>query len=92
MSSIPSTANCQSAIVRALTRLGGEANRRDIVALAAEIGAFSALERTTPPPPSHRSYGTYLAYKLSWAITQLRKQGAITRVGPSRWRLVNATD
>ena len=77
MSHLPPTHRCKTAILNALRELGGTAARPDIVALAEQRGAFSELERNTPAPPSHRSYGTYLAYNLSWAITQLRRDGDI---------------
>jgi hypothetical protein len=87
--SIPPTRKCQDAVLTALRQLSGEAARADIVALAEQIGCFTHDERRAPAPPSHPNYGTYLAYKLSWAITQLRRDGAVVNVSRGRWRVAD---
>ena len=90
MQSIPAAHKCRTAILAALTQLGGEAQRTEIVALAERIGHFSHAERTSVAPPSKPQYATYLAYNLSWAITHLHKQGTIINVARGTWRLRNA--
>lgn len=87
MSSIPPIRTCKAAILEALRELGGQGTRAEIVDLAERLGRFSDAERRTPPPPTKSQYHSYLAYCLSWAITALRRDGAIERVGRAVWRL-----
>jgi hypothetical protein len=85
---IPDKETCDDAIVRSLESLGGEAYRDDIIARALELGGFTREQLAVPPPPSKVGiYPTYVAYRLSWALTELRRDGVVDVVAPTRWTL-----
>ena len=86
-SSFPHLDKCKKAILAAFDQLGGRAERGRIVELASKLGNFTAAERSVPAPPSHRNYGTYLSYRLSWALTHLRQDGAVENPERGWWEL-----
>jgi hypothetical protein len=80
---IPDKETCHDAIIRSLESLGGEAYRDDVIARALELGSFTPEQMAVPPPPSKDGiYPTYVAYRLSWALTELRRDGVVLLVQP----------
>ena len=75
---IPPKEHCHAAIVDALRSLGGVGDREQIVERAVAEGGFSADQLRVQRPPSKVGvYPTYVAYRLSWALTELRRDGVV---------------
>ncbi len=86
---IPNRTRCDAAILAALSDLGGRGERPQIVERAHELGTFSDAERATPSPPSKQNYPSYLAYSLSWSLTNLKKSGLVENPRRNFWTLAS---
>jgi restriction endonuclease Mrr len=80
----------RSATLVALAELGGEAKRSGVAARAREIGAFDAreLEAALPERAAAR-YASPVDHALSWALTNLRRDGLVENPQRGVWRLTN---
>lgn len=87
---MPQARSLTNLIVAALRQLGGEADRRDIIATAIEIGPFTAEQRAEPSHATraNANHPTELHHRLSWAMSHARIAGEIESVRPRVWRLV----
>lgn len=88
---LPQARELTGSIVAALRQLGGQAERREIIETAVEIGPFTDAQRAEPPharrtKTNHRSQ---LHHRLSWAISHVRTAGEIESVRTGVWRLSN---
>jgi len=88
--SLPPARALTPLIVRALQQLGGEADRRDIIATAIDLGSFTAAQRAEPSRAtrSNANHPSELHHRLSWAMSHARIAGEIESVRPRVWRLV----
>ena len=81
----------RTAVLNALESLGGEADRREIVERAIADGAFSERELNAAPPPTKTGqYARQVDYELSWALTNLKREGLLENPRRSFWRLAGA--
>jgi Mrr N-terminal domain len=79
------------AILEALTGLGGQGHRSEVIPLAAQTGGFTELELAAPPPPkANPQYTRLVDYELSWALSKLKRDGLLENPARSIWRLVHA--
>ena len=79
------------ATLDALTHLGGEARREAIRELALTRGGFSARELAAPPPAAgEHNYARLVDHNLSWALTDLKRTGAVENPSRGVWRLTAA--
>ena len=76
-------------IKRALRELGGRAHRRQLIARAKQLGAFSKaqLEKPTHSLAKRRQYRTELDYRFSWALHGCHADGAVVKLGEGFWAL-----
>lgn len=78
----------RAAVLRALEALGGEGTRRDVIARAIQEGSFSERERSAPAPANTQErHESYVHYRLSWALANLKREGIISNPRWSVWRL-----
>jgi len=78
------------AALEALRVLGGEAQRREILAWASSHGGFTERERTAPAPAkANHKYSNALDHQLGWALTNLKRQGLVKKPEWSTWCLVS---
>ncbi len=83
----PSVGALARIAVEVLRRAGGQATVQQIrkgVEVSQEI---SAAQRELPRA---KGSGTELAYRLRWALVDLRRRGVIERTAPRTWRLVGS--
>lgn len=81
----------QTAILGALTSLGGDARREAILTRALADGGFSAREMEAAPPERAREkYSRLVDHELSWALTGLRRDGLVEKPAWGVWRLTTA--
>lgn len=74
----------RAATLEAMRALGGEASRRAISEHALSAGGFKARELNAPPPAVASSkYPRLVDYELSWALTNLKRDGLVEN---PRWR------
>jgi hypothetical protein len=79
------------AILDALRALGGEARREAIREWALAHGGFSPRELAAPPPEAAaEKYRCSVDHQLSWALTNLKREGLLEKPKWSAWRLSNA--
>jgi hypothetical protein len=77
----------RKATLAALHALGGEARREAIREWALTNGGFSARERAASPPPIvAQKYPTLVDHDLSWALTNLKRDGLVENPSWSVWR------
>lgn len=80
----------RTATVDALTALGGSAHREEIRERALADGGFSSRERSAPPPErASERYARLVDHELSWALTNLKREGLVENPKRSTWRLTN---
>ena len=80
-----------AATLDALRALGGEAERRAIIERALADGGFTRRELTAPPPPAAAvKFARMVDYELSWALTNLKRDGLLENPARSVWRLAGA--
>lgn len=80
-----------AATLDAVRALGGEAERRAIVERALADGGFTRRELAAPPPPAAAvKFASMVDYQLSWALTNLKRDGLLENPARSVWRLAGA--
>jgi hypothetical protein len=80
-----------AATLDAVRALGGEAERRAIVQRALADGGFTRHELAAPPPPAAAvKFPSMVDYQLSWALTNLKRDGLLENPARSVWRLAGA--
>jgi hypothetical protein len=81
----------RAATLDALTALGGEARREAIRAWALAHGSFTEREAGAPPPAgSELKYASFVDHDLSWALTDLKRDGLVENPMRSVWRATAA--
>ncbi len=81
----------RTATLAAIRALGGEAHRTEIVQRAVLDGGFTARELGAPPPPAAAvKHARMVDYQLSWALTNLRRDGLVENPVRCVWRLAGA--
>jgi hypothetical protein len=84
---LPKAAEYRELILTALQDLGGRASRDALTSRALELGHFTEAQLAVPPPPSHPQYASQIAYRFSWAMTDLKRAGRIENPERSVWAL-----
>lgn len=80
----------RSAVVDALTGLGGEGDRDTIVERAVANGGFSARELAAEPPPrAAKRYTRSVDRDLDLALTALSRDGLVDSPVRGTWRLAS---
>lgn len=79
----------REAVLVALRALGGEATRHCVLERARCDGGFTDRELTAPAPM--RGYPTFVDYRLSWALSNLKRYDMVENPRWSVWRLKNRT-
>jgi hypothetical protein len=76
-------------IVQALERLGGQAERNEIIETAIRLGSFTDDQRAAPSraPRAKAHHRSELHHRLSWALSHARAAGEVEPVRPRIWRL-----
>jgi restriction endonuclease Mrr len=81
----------RKAVLDALTSLGGEARRDMILERALADGGFTTRELMAPPPVSAgEKYDRLIDCELSWALTNLKRDGLLEKPKWGHWRLTDA--
>jgi hypothetical protein len=81
----------RAATLEALQNLGGEARRDAIRERAMADGGFTPRELAAlPPEAAEHKYARLVDHQLSWALTQLRRDGLVENPRWSVWRLAGA--
>jgi restriction endonuclease Mrr len=81
----------RTATLEALKALGGEARRDAIHERALADGGFSRRELAAPPPErAGEKYARLVDHDLSWALTNLRRDGLVEKPEWGTWRLTRA--
>jgi hypothetical protein len=81
----------RTATLDALRTLGGEARREAIREWALANGGFTSRELAAPPPEiAAEKYRCLVDHDLSWALTNLKRDGLVENPKWSTWRLTNA--
>jgi len=81
----------RAAALDALRALDGEAERRAIIQRALADGGFTRRELAAPPPPAAAvKFASMVDYQLSWALTNLKRDGLLENPARSVWRLAGA--
>ncbi len=78
------------ATLQALRELGGEATRADVRDQALGDGGFTTRERMVPPPERGAQHESLIACELSWALTNLKREGLVENPHRGVWRLAPA--
>jgi restriction endonuclease Mrr len=74
-----------------LQTLGGEAQREAIREWALAHSGFTSRELAAPPPEiAAEKYRRLVDHDLSWALTNLKRDGLVENPKWSTWRLTNA--
>jgi hypothetical protein len=91
---LPPARSLTPLIVAALERLGGQAERAEIIDTAIRLGAFTEAQRAEPSHATlaNANHASELHHRLSWAMSHARIAGEIESVHPRVWRLVNRSD
>jgi Mrr N-terminal domain len=77
--------------LQALHALGGEAQRGTIREWALTHGGFTQRELEAPPPePAIGKYRCAVDHRLSWTLTNLKREGLLENPKWSIWRMTNA--
>lgn len=81
----------RAAVLAALESLGGEAKRRLLLERALADGGFTPRELAAAPPPAgSRTYARLVDHQLSWALTDLNRDGLVENPERSVWKLAGA--
>jgi restriction endonuclease Mrr len=73
-------------VVEVLRGAGGQASTSQIREGVERSGDFSMEQRQMPRA---KGSGTEIAYRLRWALVDLRRRGVIERTAPRTWKLTN---
>jgi len=80
----------RTATLDGLRVLGGEAQRKPIQNWALAHGGFTQRELTTPSPDkAAEQYPRLVDYYLSWALTNLKRDGLVENPKWNTWRLTS---
>ncbi len=83
----------RTATLGALRALGGEARRQGIREWALAHGGFTPREVAAPPPEAAaEKYPSLVDHDLSWALTNLKRDGLVENPKWSVWRLTAAAE
>jgi hypothetical protein len=85
------TQKTRKAVLDAVRAVGGEGSRRDILDRALRNGGFSADELAIPAPD--RGDGrqrSLVEYRLSWELSNLKRDGLLDNPQRGVWRLTDA--
>jgi restriction endonuclease Mrr len=81
----------RTAVLDALTALGGEGRRQAINAHALATAGFTRRELEAPPPErGAQKYAGLVDHDLSWALTNLKRDGLVENPKWSVWCLTGA--
>ncbi|MFZ1924912.1 MAG: winged helix-turn-helix domain-containing protein [Solirubrobacteraceae bacterium] len=81
----------RTATLQALHALGGEAQRGVIREWALTHGGFTQRELEAPPPePAIGKYRCAVDHRLSWTLTNLKREGLLENPKWSIWRMTSA--
>ena len=81
----------KTATLDAMRFLGGEARRSEILERALADGGFTPGELTAQPPEAYASkFERFIDYQLSWALTNLKRDGLVENPSWGVWRLAGA--
>lgn len=81
----------RAAVLAAPKTLDGEGTRQQILELARRDGGFRERELAALPPEKAQSnYRGYVDYRLSWALTNLKRDGLVENPRWSVWRLTGS--
>jgi restriction endonuclease Mrr len=85
------TQKARVAVLDAVRALGGEGPRREILDRALRDGGFSAdeLAALVPERPGGRQL-SYVEYRLSWELSNLKRDGLLDNPQRGVWRLTDA--
>jgi restriction system protein len=86
LSAIPTASKLTDCVVEALRELGGSGTNEEIERLVAERAGLTPAQLVLPHDP-YVPTRTEFAYRMAWARTRLRQEGAIERLGAKRWAL-----
>lgn len=82
----------REATLEALRALGGDATRQAIVERALADGGFTPRELAAAPPEAKADkFSRLVDYQLSWALTNLKRDGLVENPKWGQWRLVGAS-
>ena len=81
----------RAAVLEALETLESEAKRAALLERALALGGFTPRELdAVPPPAAAGQYGRLVDHNLSWALTNLKRDGLVDNPRRGVWRLVGA--
>jgi restriction endonuclease Mrr len=81
----------RSATIQALTELGSEAPRSAVIERARAAGDFTRREYDAPlPTRAAMKYANPVDHALSWALTNLKKDGLVENPRRGVWQLTRA--
>jgi hypothetical protein len=81
----------QAASLNALQALGGEAQRKPVLDWALAHGGFTPRELAVPSPEkAAKQYPRLVDYYLSWALTNLKRDGLVENPKWSTWKLTGS--
>lgn len=81
----------RTATLDALRTLGGDARREAILKRALADGGFTPRELAAPPPAvAGEKYARLVDHDLSWALTNLKRDGLVEKPKWGAWRLTDA--
>lgn len=81
----------RTATLEGLRALGGEAQRKPVLDWALAHGGFTPRELTAPSPEkAAEQYPRLVDYYLSWALTNLKRDGLVENPKWSTWKLTGA--
>jgi restriction endonuclease Mrr len=79
------------AMLHALTALGDDSRREAILERALADGGFTLRELAAPPPEgAGEKYARLVDHDLSWALTNLKRDGLVENPKWGTWRLISA--
>lgn len=80
----------RTATLDALRALGGDARREAILKRALADGGFTPRELAAPPPEAAgEKYARLVDHDLSWALTNLKRDGLVENPKWGTWRLAD---
>jgi restriction endonuclease Mrr len=83
----------RAAVLNALTALGGDARRDAILERALTDGGFTTRElAAAPPEAAGEKYARMVDHDLSWALTNLKRDGLVENPRWGTWRLTSAAN